>query len=395
MPELRRHYRDVRKVLRKSLRVDSFFVGKYAFSPYQACAHGCLYCDGRAERYWVEGEFDRDIVIRRNAADILAAEIPKLRERGTFFVGSGISDGYQPPEAEEGLMAACGRVLAERGWPVTILTKSSLVERDLDLWAEVNGKGGFLLMVSLMTLDEALRAVFEPSASPVEKRLETLRAFKRRGCSIGVAAMPFLPFLADRDGDFEALASRLAEIGVDFVLPGGLTLRPGRQKDVFFDALRGAFPDLTSRYENLYDENRPSGAPRSAYALERQARAERTFIRAGIPVVVPHRLYRGRIPLYDEIDVLMDQMTRHYAGREEDLPRLNEALGRYREWMIARKRIFNRSRRLREEDLAGELRELAGSSRWPDLLANGKLAGFLREIILDRRTFDEKTLRLA
>ena len=69
-------------------------------------------------------------------------------------------------------MAACGRVLAERGWPVTILTKSSLVERDLDLWEEVNGKGGFLLMVSLMTLDEALRAVFEPSASPVEKRLE-------------------------------------------------------------------------------------------------------------------------------------------------------------------------------------------------------------------------------
>jgi len=108
-------------------------------------------------------------------------------------------------------MAACGRVLAERGWPVTILTKSSLIERDLDLWEEVNGKGGFLLMVSLMTLDEALRAVFEPSASPVEKRLETLRAFKRRGCSIGVAAMPFLPFLADRDGDFEALASRLAE----------------------------------------------------------------------------------------------------------------------------------------------------------------------------------------
>ena len=149
------------------------------------------------------------------------------------------------------------------------------------------------------------------------------------------------------------------------------------------------FVDFWSRWSSKW-----AGAPRSAYALERQGRAERTFTRAGIPVVVPHRLYRGRIPLYDEIDVLMDQMTRHYAGHEEDLPRLNEALGRYREWLIARKRIFNRSRRLREEDLAGELRELAGSSRWPELLANGKLAGFLREIILDRRIFDEKTLRL-
>jgi DNA repair photolyase len=395
MPELRRHYRDVRKVLRKGLRVDSFFVGKYSFSPYHACAHGCLYCDGRAERYWVEGEFDRDIVIRRNAPAVLSTEIPKLRERGIVFVGSGISDGYQPPEADERLMPACGRVLADHGLPVTILTKSSLVARDLDLWTEVHGKAGFLLMVSLMTLDDGMRAVFEPQASPVEARLETLRAFKRRGCSIGVAAMPFLPYLADRDGDFEALASRLAEIGVDFALPGGLTLRPGRQKVTFLDALRGSFPELTLRYEDLYSENRPSGAPRTAYSQERQRRAERAFIKAGIPVVVPHRIYRGRIPVYDEIDVLMDQMTRHYAARGNALPRLKAASARYRDWLTARKRVFNRSRHLHEEDLAGELRGLAGSSRWPGLLANVKLAGFLREIIIDRRTFDEKTLRLS
>jgi DNA repair photolyase len=395
MAEPRRHYRDVRKVLRKGLLVDSFFVGKYSFSPYQACAHGCLYCDGRAERYWVEGEFDRDIVIRRNAPDVLAAEIPKLRERGIVFVGSGISDAYQPLEAGERLMPACGRILADRGWPVTILTKSSLVERDLDLWAEINEKAGFLLMVSLMTLDDRLRTVFEPAASPVEARLETLRAFKRRGIPIGAAAMPFLPYLADRDGDFEALASRLAEIGVDFALPGGLTLRPGRQKDFFLNALRGAFPELTSRYEDLYGENRPSGAPRGAYARERQRRAERAFIRAGIPVVVPHRLYRGRIPVYDEIDVLMNQMTRQYADHGEDLPRLKDALDRYRAWLTARKKTFNRSRRLHEEDLARELKDLADSPRWPELLDNAKLAGFLREVIIDRRTFDAKTLRLS
>jgi DNA repair photolyase len=395
MAEIRRHYRDVKSVLRKSLRVDSFFVGKYSFSPYQACAHGCLYCEGGAERYWVEGTFDGDIVTRRNAPEVLAVEIPKQRERGTVFVGSGISDGYQPPEAEERLMPACGRLLADGGWPVTILTKSSLVERDLELWAEVNEKAGFLLMVSLMTLDDGLRAVFEPAASPVDGRLETLRAFKRRGIPVGAAAMPFLPYLADRDADFEALASRLAEIGVDFVLPGGLTLRPGRQKDFFLDALRGTFPDLTSRYTDLYSENRPSGAPRGAYARERQRRAERAFIRAGLPVVVPHRLYRGRIPVYDEIDVLMDQMTRHYADRGEDLPRLKDALDRYREWLTPRKKAFNRSRRLHEEDLAGELKELAASSRWPELLANAKLAGFLREVVIERRTFDEKTLHLS
>lgn len=278
MPDLRRHYRDVKKVLRKGQRVDSFFVGKYSFSPYQACAHGCLYCDGRAERYWVEGEFDRDIIIRR---------------------------------------------------------------------------------------------------------------------SVGVAAMPFLPYLADGDGDFEALASRLAEIGVDFALPGGLTLRPGRQKEIFFETLRRAFPDLTPRYEDLYGENRTSGAPFNAYARERQRRAEKAFVRAGIPVVVPHRLYRGRLPVYDEVDVLMEQMIRHYADHAEAVPRLKDARDRYCDWLIACKRVFNRSRRLREEDLAGELRTLASSARWTELLGNAKLAAFLREIIVNRRTFDEKTLRLS
>jgi DNA repair photolyase len=395
MPELRRHYRDVNKILRKRPWVDPFFVGKYGFSPYHACAHGCLYCDGRAERYWVEGEFDRDIVIRRNAPAVLAAEIAKLRERGTVFIGSGISDAYQPPEAEEQLMAACGRVLAGRSLPVGILTKSSLVERDIDLWAEINSQAGFLLMFSLFTLDDRLRAVFEPGASPVEERLATLRAFKRRGCSIGAAAMPFLPYLADRDGDFDALAARLAGIGVDFVLPGGLTLRPGRQKDVFLGTIRRVFPDLTARYENLYDENRPSGAPRSAYSRERQKRAEQAFFKAGIPVIVPHRLYRGWIPLYDEVDVLMGQMIRHYADHAASVPRLKDAWDRYRVWLGERKRVFNRSRRIREEDLAEELKILASSAGWGDLLGNAKLAAFLREVIIDRRTFDERTRRLA
>ena len=259
---LRLHDRTVKTVLRKSRLVDPWFVGKYSFSPYQACAHGCTYCDGRAERYWVDGEFDRDIVVRRNAADVLAREVPKLRERGIVFVGSGISDAYQPPEADERIMPACGRVLADHRLPVTILTKSSLIARDLDLWSEVNVAAGFVLMVSLVTLDDGLRAIVEPGASPVEARLETLRAFKARGCGVGAAAMPLLPFLTDSDAQLDALALALGQVGVDFVLVGGLTLRPGRQKTAFFDTLRRSFADLLPHYERLYGEDRPSGAPR-------------------------------------------------------------------------------------------------------------------------------------
>ncbi len=63
-----------------------------------ACGHGCAYCDGRAERYWVEGDFQRDIVARENIAELLRAELPRLRERAPIAVGSGISDAYQPVE---------------------------------------------------------------------------------------------------------------------------------------------------------------------------------------------------------------------------------------------------------------------------------------------------------
>jgi DNA repair photolyase len=394
VPPLRLHDRAVKTVLRKSKLVDPWFVGKYSFSPYQACAHGCAYCDGRAERYWVDGEFDRDIVVRRNSADVLAREVPKLRERGVVFVGSGISDAYQPPEASERLMPACGRVLADHHLPATILTKSSLIARDLDLWLEVDAAAGFVLMMSLVTLDDGLRAITEPCASAVEARLETLRAFKARGCGVGVAAMPLLPFLTDSDAHLDALARALALAGVDFVLAGGLTLRPGRQKAAFFDTLRRSFPDLLPRYEQLYGEDRASGAPRREYEEDVHRRAEAAFARAGLVTAFPHRLYRGRIPLYDEVDVLLQQMRKHFARHGDALRRLDPPHRRYREWLLSRKDALARRRSLHEADVAAELTSLAASAGWPAWLGSDKLASFLREVIIERRVFDERARRL-
>jgi hypothetical protein len=207
--------------------------------------------------------------------------------------------------------------------------------------------------------------------------------------------MPLLPYITDGDGDIEALAGQLAEIGVDFVLPGGLTLRPGRQKEIFFAALRRTRPELLSRYEELYAENRPSGAPRRSYAGECQRRAEEIFKSRGLPIVVPHRLYRERIPIYDEVDVLIQQLLRHYASMpRQAIQRLEGARDRYQEWLIERKKVFNRSRRMREEDLAAELRAMATSGAWAEILGNVKLASFLREVILERRVFDEASLKL-
>jgi DNA repair photolyase len=395
MADLRLHCREVKTALRRRDLVDSYFVGKFGVSPYQACAHGCTYCDGRAERYFIEGEFDRDIVVRSNIATVLERDLRGQRERGIVFIGSGVSDAYQPPEAEAGLMRSCARILADRALPATVLTKSRLALRDLDLWTEVNRKAGFVFMVSLMTLDDDLRRVFEPHAGTIDERLEALVAFKAQGCATGVAAMPFLPGLSDSDEQIRALAARLGAIGVDFVLPGGLTLRPGRQKQFFLETLRSFRPDLLPLYERLYAEDRSSGAPVCAYGNDVHRRAIAAFQEAGLPIRMPHAIYHGRLPLYDEVYVLLQHMADLYAAQNRPVRRLRDAHARYADWLLARKKVFNRRRSLRSGAIEWELTEMARSGGLAKLLGNDKLGEFLRSVLLEGKIFNYQRLELV
>jgi DNA repair photolyase len=359
-----------------------------------ACGHGCAYCDGRAERYWVEGEFDRDIVVRTNVAARLDHELSRLRERATVSVGSGISDAYQPVEEHRGLMRQAAEVLLRHRFPVSILTKSSRISRDLDLWREVAAAAGFTLSVSLVFAGDEPRRVFEPGASSVQDRVDTLRAFKAAGCDVGVYAMPLLPWISDTPEALARLFDLCRAAGVDFVIPGGLTLRPGRQKGFFMERLRLAFPDLVPRYRELYGENRPSGICRLEYRRGLAARIAAAAETAGLPSEIPHRLYRGRMPLYDELHVLLCHLVGLYERRGTDVGRLKAASGRYRAWLLERKRAFNRRRRQTQEDLEEELRADLAERRIDATIDNPRLAGFLREVALGRRVFDYVSLRL-
>jgi len=393
--DARTHEREVKAALRKASLAEPFFASRYSFSPYMACGHGCAYCDGRAERYWVEGEFDRDIVVRTNIADRLDHDLSRVRERAPVSVGSGISDAYQPAEGRCGLMRQAAGVLLRYRFPASVLTKSSLVCRDLDLWREVNAAGGFTLSVSLVFADDGTRRIFEPGASSVQDRVAALRAFKAAGCGVGVYAMPLLPWISDTPEALDRLLDRCRAAGADFVIPAGLTLRPGRQKDFFLERLGSAFPDLVPRYRDLYGEDRTSGACRPAYGRELSARFARAVQEAGIATQVPHRLYRGRMPLYDELYVLLCHMVGLYERRGPEVARLRTALSRYHAWLFARKRAFNRRRSETQAALEEELRGDFAAGRIDALLGNPKLAGFLREVAIGRRTFDYVSRRLA
>lgn len=393
-PEPRKHYRDVKKALKKELLVNLFSFGKYKLSPYTACGHGCLYCDGRAEKYFVQGEFERDIVIRRNIPELLEKEISGLRERGTISIGSGTTDVYQPVEKEEKLMRRCAEILIKSDLPVSILTKSALIMRDLDLWSAVNAKNGFTLLMTITTINEKVRQIFEPYASSVDERLETIRAFKSSGCSVGILCMPLLPMISDIPADVSKLFETLHDIGVDFIMPGSLTLRPGIQKDTFLSAIQTHYPHLADQYSHIYAENRPSGMPAKVFLNGFNRSIFPMLAERGIPFLMPHRIYKNALPVYDEIYVLMHQMMEIYGAANIDISRLKSATQKYTDWLTERKKAFNRKHSLGENHITRHLLDMLESEDFSALIGNHKLAGFLNAVVTDGKVFDsmKKTL---
>ena len=137
---IRKHYKDLKSISKNRHLPDAYFPSRYSFSPYRGCEHACSYCDGRAEKYYVDGAFDEDIVIRRNIPELLKKQIPKFREMSPIAIGSGVSDVYQPIENEERLMPDILNVLIESNFSASVLTKSALLLRDIELWKELNEK---------------------------------------------------------------------------------------------------------------------------------------------------------------------------------------------------------------------------------------------------------------
>jgi DNA repair photolyase len=305
-PPVAYHETDAKSLLRRSAGTDPWFLGKFGMNLYRGCEHGCLYCDGRAERYYVTGVFDRDIQVKRNALELLRRELGRRREPGFVFVGGGVSDAYQPAERSYELARGALRLCRDQQVPVHLLTKSALVERDLDLLAEINEKSRAVLSFSIASTDERHRELFEPRAAPFAERWRVLARAKELGLGAGVMATPVLPGLSDQPESLSALVRAARDSGADFVCFGGLTLRPGIQKDTYLDVLRAAYPDLGGGYERLYAGERPSGIPLRGYLERLEERGREALAEYGMPGRMPRRLFDGLLPTYAEVGVLLE-----------------------------------------------------------------------------------------
>lgn len=384
--------KEVTKAIRSGTFTDSFFLNLYSLSPYSSCQHGCVYCDGRAEKYHLEGDFERDITLRTNIPKLLSKELPKLREISPISIGSGITDVYQPIEADVGIMRSCAEELLTHPFPISVLTKSSLIQRDLDLWQQLNEKSQFNLQVSLTTLNEDIREIFEPGASPISERLETIRLFKETGCPVGVFMMPLLPGITDTEENIIPLLAKLKKLQVDFVMPGFLTLRPGRQKEFYLRTIQKYFPQELSRYSELYRKPLVSGSPSYAYRNRYKSRFNHLF--DGLHVEAPHYVYRDSMPIFQEIHLLLSHMKSLYRRKGIDVTNLSEAYKRYCTWVETEKKIFNRRRSLPSDTIDNKLHFLLTCGGFEEVIQNEKLLSFLSEVVCQRKLFDYQSLTL-
>ncbi|HRU06796.1 MAG TPA: radical SAM protein, partial [Candidatus Brocadiia bacterium] len=188
-------------------------ISDYSLNCYTGCAHACVYCYARfMQRFHPHDEpWGGFVDVKVNAPEVLERQLRRA-EPGRVFVSSAC-DGWQPLEEKWRLTRRCCELLLARGFDVHALTKSDLILRDLDLFKSRGGSVG----VTLITLDEDLRRLWEPAASPIEARLQVLREARRLDIETSVMLGPLLPFLSDTEDALDALFRRIAALKVNVI----------------------------------------------------------------------------------------------------------------------------------------------------------------------------------
>ena len=362
--QCRYHEVEAKTITRIPGITDPWFLGRYGMNLYRGCEHGCLYCDGRSERYYVDGDFARDIRVKRNAIELLAGELARVREPGFVFMGGGVSDAYQPAEKRYGLARGALELAQKHRLPVHVLTKSALVERDLDLLDAIAADSGAILSFSIQTMDDEVRRRFEPAAAPIDKRWEILGAAKQRGLGVGVMMMPVLPGISDQAAAIEALVARARAVGADFVCFGGLTLRPGVQQDTYLRVIRADYPEHIQGYDRVYRDAGKSGAGDSRYYDRIGQRFAEASARHELPNRIPRRFFRGLIPRYTEVAVLLEHRAAQAGGRgNATLARTGYAIQKWARSRFAK----HRRRSYGHRDVAAEFLALVADGTIIDL----------------------------
>ncbi len=301
-----------KSILRKHKRIDSWFITHYGMNLYRGCSHNCAYCDGRAEKYYAPEKFGSSVEVKINASEILARELDPKRKRIPFkksfmVLGGGVSDSYQSPEKDYMITRDVLKLLRHYDFPVFILTKSTLVERDIDLIGEINRKNGALVCFSFSSVDEKISAVFEPGVPSPRKRLDTIKKLRDSGISTGMFLMPVIPFVTDTPELLESAVEAARDNGIEFIIFGGMTLKDGRQKNHFLKVLHDYDRTLLTYYANLYRGDKWGNADPEYYVSLNEL-FYKIARRYKMPLRIPPKFYKNLLSLNDLAIVITDHI---------------------------------------------------------------------------------------
>ncbi|WP_346028899.1 Rv2578c family radical SAM protein [Arthrobacter parietis] len=227
----------------------------WTVNPYRGCSHACVYCFARKTHSYLNLDtgldFDSQVVVKTNIGEVLRREVAKPSWNCEHVAMGTNTDPYQRAEGRYRLMPGIIRALADSGTPFSILTKGTLLSRDLPLLKEAGTQVSLGMGISLAVLDPELAHTVEPGTPTPRARLDLITRLRDAGLPCGVMAMPILPWLTDSDEALDALFAALAAAGATGVSAGALHLRPGA-REWYMEWLAKKHPSLVGRYRRLY-----------------------------------------------------------------------------------------------------------------------------------------------
>ena len=274
-----------------TIQAKSILSARNGMNLYRGCQHGCIYCDSRSRCYHIDHRFE-DVAVKENAIELLSAALRRKR-RPCMIATGAMSDPYTPVEGELGLTRRALEVIERNGCGISILTKSDLILRDMDLLRRINRRSKAVVQMTLTTMDDELSRLIEPGVCPTTRRIQVLKEFGREGIPTVVWLCPILPWLNDTPENIRGIVESCAEAGVRGIVQFGmgLTLREG-SREYYYTQLDRKFPGLKERTIRAYG---------SAYELRSAHHRELTELF--------HRLC-GQYGLWHDNDTIFRWMSR-------------------------------------------------------------------------------------
>ncbi len=264
---------------------------EWTINPYRGCSHACRYCFARNTHTYLDldagHDFDSKVIVKVNAPQLLRKELAAARWTGAHIAMGTNVDCYQRAEGRYELMRGIIAALRDHANPFSILTKGTLITRDLDLLSQAADVTSVGVSFSVGFVDEEIWRAVEPGTPSPRRRLDAVRRFADAGFDVSVLMVPILPGLTDTDESIDATVAAIAAAGAGGAIPLVLHLRPGA-REWYAAWLNRARPDLVDRYREIYGKG--SYAPK-AYQSDVSARvaAAARRHRIGRPDVADHR----------------------------------------------------------------------------------------------------------